>query len=191
MLERLREASADKLRIGPLTDAGITTVGQAFDSERKIEHLPGLGSTAATRICGAAHTALAEDIRRNADAHRYRERRPQITELLRRLRSWDIHRRATGETDNTLVAELSLLAKAVGPLIKYLVVFPAEGHTSAAEAIDITEAELARQVIAEERERLFLRLRRDKQRPAPCAQAVGRNHRCSGGGPACREVQAS
>jgi len=55
-VDRLKEATRDRLRIGPLTDAGIATVQAVLDRGAHLEHLPGIGATTATRMRGAAQT---------------------------------------------------------------------------------------------------------------------------------------
>ena len=48
-VERLKDATRDRLRIGPLTDAGITTVQAVLDYGAQLEYLPGIGATMRTR----------------------------------------------------------------------------------------------------------------------------------------------
>jgi len=55
-IERIKEVTRDRLRIRPLTDAGILTIQAILDSGFHLEYLPGIGATTASRILGAAHT---------------------------------------------------------------------------------------------------------------------------------------
>lgn len=50
-VERLKEATRDRLRIGPLTEAGLNTVQAVLERGSLISHLPGIGATTATRKC--------------------------------------------------------------------------------------------------------------------------------------------
>ena len=55
-VERLKDATRERLRIGPLTDAGITHVQAVLEAGLHLEYLPGIGATTATRMRGAAQT---------------------------------------------------------------------------------------------------------------------------------------
>jgi transposase len=55
-VDRLKEATRQRLRIAPLTDARIRTVAQLLARGSSIQALPGIGPTTATRMLGAART---------------------------------------------------------------------------------------------------------------------------------------
>lgn len=49
-VERLREASRDKIRVGVLTANGITNVSAVLRNENRLEKLDGIGAASANRI---------------------------------------------------------------------------------------------------------------------------------------------
>ncbi|KUG53377.1 hypothetical protein AVL62_00825 [Serinicoccus chungangensis] len=110
-VDRLREATGERLRIGPLTDAGITTVAQVLARDHDapdLEAVPGVGPVTARRIRGAAQTlrTLALDdapVRLDPD-----DRTPQTTRLLERLRTWDLLRQTAKATDLVALAQTLL-----------------------------------------------------------------------------------
>ena len=64
-VERLREASRDKIRIGALTENGITSVYAVLINEHRLEQFDGIGETSAKRIRAAARTLRQHKDRRN------------------------------------------------------------------------------------------------------------------------------
>lgn len=123
-VERLREATTGKIRTDPLRKAGLATVLQVLDSDRRLEQLPGIGATTATRIRGAARTLWQVSYDRTPVRLDDRDRADYRTELLRRLRALELHRKAMGgTTDYDRAAELDALAKTLGRNVTHLVVF--------------------------------------------------------------------
>ncbi|WP_298746436.1 DEAD/DEAH box helicase [uncultured Serinicoccus sp.] len=124
-VDRLREATGERLRIGALTEAGITTVQQVLASDQNVdrdhdldhehvrhtpdlEALPGVGPVTARRMRGAAQTlrTLALDdapVRLDPD-----DRTPQATRLLERLHTWDLLRQTAKATDLVALAQTLL-----------------------------------------------------------------------------------
>lgn len=55
-VEKLKDATRDRVRVSSLTAAGIVTVGQVLSNENYLANLPGVGAVSAQRIAGAART---------------------------------------------------------------------------------------------------------------------------------------
>ncbi|AXY51430.1 MULTISPECIES: DEAD/DEAH box helicase [Rhodococcus] len=128
-VERLKEATRDRLRVGPLTDAGITTVQAVLDLGDRLEHLPGIGATTATRIRGAAQTLWQTTYDEMPTRIDIKNRTRPTSELLRCLAAWDAMRKTKGATaDLARAEELAPLAGALDRKVNQLVVF-VEGST--------------------------------------------------------------
>ena len=130
-VERLRDATRDRLRIGPLTDAGITTVLAVLDHGARLENLPGIGGTTATRMRGAAQTLMQTTYDEMPTRLDINNRTAETTELLRRLCVWDAMRRTKGATaDLTRTQELSALASALHAKVTHAVLFHASDRST-------------------------------------------------------------
>ncbi|WP_101834765.1 DEAD/DEAH box helicase [Frankia canadensis] len=141
---RLREATRDRLSITPLTEAGITVVQQVIEHGARLEHVPGIGPTLATRLRGAAQTLWQTTYDEMPVRIDIRHRTEATTELLRRLGAWDATRRLRGATwDLDRARELTGLADALERHPAQLVVFPV-AHLSAADLLAGVHAVLAR-----------------------------------------------
>ncbi|MGF7122574.1 SNF2-related protein [Rhodococcus sp. BE178] len=124
-VERLREASRDRIRVGVLTENDITTVHAVLCNEDRLEKLEGIGETSANRIRAAARTLrhntfeempMRIDIKNRTAAH---------TEFLRRLRSWDAARRVSASPDDLARAEqLAPFAAAISATVTHTLVIP-------------------------------------------------------------------
>jgi len=125
-VDRLREATRDRLRTGSLAAAGLTTVQAVLDRSGQLEHLPGIGATTAVRTLGAARTLWQTTYDEMPVRLDLKNRTPEATELLRRLAAWDAVRRAAQATDGlALKATLSPLAGALTDKTSHLIVFSA------------------------------------------------------------------
>ncbi|WP_130014817.1 DEAD/DEAH box helicase [Serinicoccus sediminis] len=107
-VDRLREATGERLRIGALSEAGITTVRQVLDRDHDLDAVPGVGPVTARRMRGAAQTlrTLALDdapVRLDPD-----DRSPQATRLLEQLHTWDLLRQTAKATDVVALAQTLL-----------------------------------------------------------------------------------
>ncbi|CAM3578305.1 Helicase SNF2 [Tsukamurella ocularis] len=105
-VDRLREASRDRIRVGVLTENGITDVLSVLRNEQRLEQLDGIGATSATRIRGAAQTLRQNTFEEMPIRIDINNRTTLLTTLLSRLRGWDAARRASASPD--------LLERAVG-----------------------------------------------------------------------------
>lgn len=113
-VERLKEATRDRLRFGPLTDAGITTVQSVLELGDRLQQVPGIGATTATRMRGAAQTLWQTTYDEMPTRIDIKNRTSYTTELLRCLSAWDAVRKTKGATaDLARVEELTPLARAL------------------------------------------------------------------------------
>ncbi|MDC3729287.1 SNF2-related protein [Rhodococcus sp. Rp3] len=129
-VERLREASRDKIRVGVLTANGITSVSAVLRNENRLEKLDGIGAASANRIRAAARTLrhntfeempMRIDINNRTSAH---------TKFLRRLRDWDAARRVCASPDDLARAEqLAPFAAAINTSVTHAVVIPTSSST--------------------------------------------------------------
>lgn len=124
-VERLREATRDKIRVGALTDNGITTVLEVLVNEAILEHFDGIGQTSATRIRGAARTLRQNTYDEMPMRIDIKNRTLEHTEFLRHLRAWDAARRASASTaDMAIVEELAPVAAAIDNTVTHAIVIP-------------------------------------------------------------------
>ncbi|MXP24329.1 DEAD/DEAH box helicase [Gordonia sp. HNM0687] len=87
-VERLKDATRDRLRVNALTDAGITTVAQVMEHGEVLEGLPGVGQTTATRMRGAAQTLWQTTYEEMPVRIDINSRTSHGTNLLKALGSW-------------------------------------------------------------------------------------------------------
>lgn len=137
-VDRLKEATRERIRTAPLTDAGIRTVQDVFTYGDRLQHLQGIGATTASRIRGAAQTiwqATYEEMPVRVDI---KKPTPQTTELLAALGIWDATRKTKNATsDLARVDGLAPLAARVDRRVTGLLVFAVDAtHDDFAEAVD-------------------------------------------------------
>jgi superfamily II DNA or RNA helicase len=113
-VERLKEVTRDRLRIGPLTSSGLRTIQAVLDRGYELEYLPGIGAVSASQIQGAAETLRQTTYDEMPVRIDIKNRTPETTELLRCLGAWDVTRKLRNAT-----AELAL-AEALVPLARAL-----------------------------------------------------------------------
>lgn len=104
-VDRLREATRERLRVTALVDAGISTVGQAIEQGDRLPWIDGVGELTARRMLGAAETlrGLAQDDATvTIDPH---DRTPQVARLLTALHAWEVVRQAAKATDLVALAQ--------------------------------------------------------------------------------------
>ena len=135
-VDRLKDATRDRIRIGPLMDAGITTVQAVLDHGASLEYLPGIGATTATRMRGAAQTLWQTTYDEMPVRIDIKTRTNEATQLLRRLDAWDAMRKTkSATTDLARHAALTPLANAVDKSLTHLIVF-----SVASQVADFREA---------------------------------------------------
>ncbi|WP_404348965.1 DEAD/DEAH box helicase [Phycicoccus jejuensis] len=124
---RLKEATRDRLRITPLTDAGIATVKDVLAHGNRLEHLPGIGPTTATRMRGAAQTLWQTTYDEMPVRIDLKNRSRAATELLRRLSAWDAMRQTKGATTDLAWTEsLAPLAQELDSEVSHLLLLSEE-----------------------------------------------------------------
>lgn len=122
-VDRLREATRDRLRIGPLNDAGIHSVQGVLDRGKRLEDLPGIGATTGTRLRGAALTLWQTTYDEMPVRVDITSRTQEATELLRRLHAWDATRTIRGAAaDLALKDSLSPLTQILDREVSQLIV---------------------------------------------------------------------
>jgi len=138
-VERLREATRDRLLIGPLVDAGLKTVQAVLDRGAQLQHLPGIGGTTAVRTLGAARTLWQTSYDEMPVRLDIKHRTPEATQLLQRLATWDAVRQVARSTDGlALTAVLSPLVKAMNGRTSHLIVFSADrSHDELGGAVEV------------------------------------------------------
>ncbi|MEE2038769.1 DEAD/DEAH box helicase [Nocardiopsis sp. CT-R113] len=95
-LDRLREATRDRLRTAPLANAGVTTVLDVLNLGGRITSLPGIGEKSAPQLLGAARTLWQTTFDETPARIDIRGRTDEATALLRALRAWDAARSLAG-----------------------------------------------------------------------------------------------
>lgn len=123
-VDRLKEATRDRLRIAPLAAAGIKTVQAVLDYRGALEQLPGIGATSAAQIRGAAQTLRQTTFDEMPTRIDIKNRTRETTDFLRRLGEWDAARKVKNSTwDLSRAEELTDLALALTRRHTHLVVF--------------------------------------------------------------------
>ncbi|MGY3516382.1 DEAD/DEAH box helicase [Micromonospora sp. PTRAS2] len=123
--EALKTATRDRLRLGALTEAGISTVQEVLSHGRSLQALPGVGETSARRMLGAAQALWQTTYEEMPVRIDINHRRPETTELLRRLADWDACRQTRGAAEDLeRAAELAPLRAVLGSETSHLLVVP-------------------------------------------------------------------
>lgn len=109
-IDRLRDATGDRLRLGALRDAGVTTVGAVLRNPVFAGQFAGVGEATASRINGAARAleaAAREDAVVRIDPAR---RDDQSLALVRALLDWEAAKVVVGPREQKLVDGLRPLS---------------------------------------------------------------------------------
>ena len=141
-VDRLREATGERLRITALTEAGVTTVQQVLDRGPTLDSIPGVGPVTAQRMRGAAHTLrtlAVEDapIRLDPD-----DRSPEASRLLERLHTWEVLRQSAKAADVVALAQAVLpLADRMAPGTTHLAVLGEQPVAALVELLEDVQAQ--------------------------------------------------
>ncbi len=131
-VDKLKAATRNRLRLGPLTQAGIRTVQEVLVWGTALQTLPNVGETSARRMLGAAQTLWQTTYDEMPVRIDINNRHPETTELLRRLAEWDACRQTRGAAaDLERAAELAPLRTAIGSKTTRLLVIPTRTLTVA------------------------------------------------------------
>ncbi len=95
-VDALRSATRDRLRLGILAEAKISTVQEVLDLGLTLQALPGVGETSARRMLGAAQTLWQTTYDEMPVRIDINNRHPETTQLLRCLAEWDSCRQTRG-----------------------------------------------------------------------------------------------
>jgi superfamily II DNA or RNA helicase len=148
-IERIKDVTRDRLRIKPLSDAGIRTIQALLDSEDDLEYLPGIGERTADRMLGAAQTlrqATYDEMPVRIDI---KNRTIETSELLRSLNRWDVMRRTAGTTSDRALAEaLTPLARLLDNDVSQIAVLTGTRSVGEFRAAVETITRRARQIAA-------------------------------------------
>src|SRR5690606_17283898 len=123
-VEAIRDASRERIPIGPLRVGGVTTVLDVHQRLHELEEFPGIGEMSATRIRAAA-TTLWNTTYDTTPVHVDAVARPaHATALLARLAVWDGVRTSTDPAADLARAEAAdRVLRAIGPGDEWLAVF--------------------------------------------------------------------
>ena len=137
-IERLKDATRERIRITPLTDAGFRTVQDVFTYATRLSSIQGIGATTAHRIRGAAQTlfqATYDEVPVRIDVD---SPTTQTLELVKRLGVWDATRKTkNAAADISLAEALAPLANALDSHVQHLLVISAPSeHGTFVEAIE-------------------------------------------------------
>lgn len=126
-VERLKDATRDRLLITPLMEAGVHTVEAVLNRGASLSTLAGIGATSANRMRGAAQTlwhTIYEETPVRIDIS---NRTGASTELLRCLTSWgSVRQIKRAATDLALKDSLAPLARALDDQVEQIAVFAHE-----------------------------------------------------------------
>lgn len=124
-IDALRSATRDRLRLGILAEAKISTVQEVLDLGLTLQALPGVGETSARRMLGAAQTLWRTTYDEMPVRIDINNRRPETTQLLRCLAEWDSCRQTHGASaDIERASELAPLRSAISDRTTHLLVIP-------------------------------------------------------------------
>lgn len=141
-VDALKTATRDRLRLGPLAEAGISTVQDVLYVGSSLQALPGVGETSARRMLGAAQALWQTTYDEMPVRIDISNRHPEATHLLRCLAEWDAYRQTRGAAaDLERAAELAALGKAINRKTSHLLVIPTRTLTAAGlrESIQIVK----------------------------------------------------
>jgi Superfamily II DNA/RNA helicases, SNF2 family len=131
-VDALKTATRERLRLGPLAEAGIKTVHDVLYVGPAIQAIPGVGETSARRMLGAAQALWQTTYDEMPVRIDINNRHPETTELLRRLAAWDSCRQTRGATaDLERAGELAPLKTAVSGGTSHLLVIPTRALSTA------------------------------------------------------------
>lgn len=123
-IDRLRDATRERVRVQPLRDAGIRTVQDVLDREFAIAGLRGIGPQSARAIVGAAREIRSSVYAEMPVRIDLKHRDDDTTMLLALLSGWRALRRTRiGATDSTLVMGLESLTTVIDSGLSQLILF--------------------------------------------------------------------
>ncbi|WP_030271473.1 DEAD/DEAH box helicase [Micromonospora globosa] len=140
--DALKTATRDRLRLGALAEARISTVQEVLNRGLSLQMLPGVGETSARRMLGAAQSIWQTTYDEMPVRVDINHRHPETTQLLRCLAEWDSCRQTRGAAaDLERASELAPLRSAIHRETSHLLVIPARQLAAAglSESIQIVK----------------------------------------------------
>ncbi|WP_245672930.1 DEAD/DEAH box helicase [Aldersonia kunmingensis] len=124
-VERLRDATKDRLNIKALTDAGIKNVQQVLDQGGQIFTLPRVGEKTGTHMVAAAQTIWQTTVDEMPVRIDIKNRASTTTALLKTMRAWDAARSIKNATSDLEAADsLRPIISSLGTAVSHFVVAP-------------------------------------------------------------------
>ncbi|WP_211310230.1 DEAD/DEAH box helicase [Branchiibius hedensis] len=123
LINRLRDTTQERLRLGGLEQAGFDTVLKVLEYRGPLAVLPGIGDVSATRIKAAARTVWRTTYDETPVLLDINERRPEAANLLACLHRWDkLRRTLNSPTLLQMVGGLNHLSRPMRPNVAQVVV---------------------------------------------------------------------
>lgn len=122
-VERLKDATRERIRIAPLSEVGITTVAAVLRHANHISTLPGIGPTSAQRIRGAAQTLWQSTFEEMPVRIDVAKPSPATLDLIQHLAAWDAMRPKNAKRDIERATAFASLVLALKPDVTQLAVF--------------------------------------------------------------------
>jgi superfamily II DNA or RNA helicase len=130
-VDRLRDATGDRLRLTALKDAGVTTVGAVLRRPVLPGQYAGVGEATAVRINAAAR-ALESAAREAADVRIDANKRDvQTLTLINTLRGWEAAKSVVGPREQTLADNLQPFVTMIARGATHALVVPGQGGAPA------------------------------------------------------------
>lgn len=144
-VERLREATRERIRVQPLRDAGILTVANVLEQQSRLASLRGIGYQSARAIVGAAleiQNSVYTEMPVRIDIKAVND---EATLLLVLLAGWQALRRARlGNSDAALASKVHPLEEVIDSETVHLLLFECAAKSAEFTTITKTLVERAR-----------------------------------------------
>lgn len=130
-VERLREATRERIVVAPLKAAGLVTVWDALQWRPHNQPVTGMGEISSTRIKGAAQTIWASTLEEVPARIDVSQRTAETGRLLEWLQEWRGIRRAAGFlTAGSLLHDLSFIRELTPAKCSHLLLMPSRMQVS-------------------------------------------------------------
>lgn len=124
-VERLKDATSGRLRVGALAGAGITNVLEVIDRGSRIRALPGVGDKTGDRMLGAARAIWQSTLDEMPVRIDIKNRWNSSTELLSALHAWDAARSVMSARSDLVAADsLKPIMQSLEPDTSHIVLAP-------------------------------------------------------------------